>query len=70
MGDDTCKMPGCDENRRGLEDAQDGFAANFCCKKHELRYEHIKADAEDARRAEEKQARDDGDWPERDGPPY
>ena len=89
MGRDTCRMPGCDETPREKGEleypdsdktASNGepfrvstFGAKFCSTAHELKYEHIKADADDARRAAEEEARPDvpdRDLPERDGPPY
>ena len=69
MGRDTCRMPGCEDEPR--DDGQDAFANKFCSTKHELKYEHIKADAEDARRADEREAEvERRDLPEYDGPPY
>ena len=69
MGRDTCRMPGCDEEPR--DDGRDASANRFCSTQHELKYEHIKADAEDARRAEREQAEAERrDLPEYDGPPY
>jgi len=47
------------------------YGAKFCSDYHELKYDHIKADAEDARRAEqEERGVPDRDLPECDGPPY
>jgi len=42
-----CKYPTCSVNR------EDG--SKFCSTRCKLRYEHIKADAEDARRSEEQE---------------
>jgi len=48
------------------------FGARFCSREHELKYEHIRADAKDARMSEEREEPpvEDRDLPERDGPPY
>jgi len=87
MGDDTCKRPTCDNESREYGEYQyddpektasngerytvSRFGAKFCSDHCELKYEHIKADAEDARRAdEERHAVDKKDLPEYDGPPY
>jgi hypothetical protein len=79
-------MPGCDEPTRtkGEEEYPDSdvtasngepfrvssFGAKFCSTEHELKYEHLKADAEDARRSEERESINRNDYPEYDGPPY
>lgn len=55
-----CKMMGCHRPRRtrGMSE-YDGdysvsvYGAKFCSTKHELKYDHIRADAKDAKRAEE-----------------
>jgi hypothetical protein len=73
MAKNDCRMPNCHKKARGRGDGLDGFAGSFCSTSHELKYEHIKADAEDSRRAEMEQARqnvDKRDLPEYDGPPY
>lgn len=85
MSRDTCRMPGCDKEtrERGEEEYPDSdktasngepftvsvYGAKFCSVEHELKYDHLKADAEDSRRAEE-QTVDRRDLPEYDGPPY
>jgi hypothetical protein len=47
------------------------YGANFCSSYHEVKYDHIKADARDAKRAEEQsRGTDKSDLPEYDGPPY
>lgn len=78
----TCRMPGCDNESRSRGDLEyeyeDGdkasrvstFGAKFCSLEHELKYEHIKADAEDAKRVEEERGIDKRNFPEYDGPPY
>jgi len=49
MSADTCRLPGCDQPP-GYEDDDDPYrSARFCCIFHEVKYEHLKADAEDAR---------------------
>lgn len=62
MSNDTCKRPGCDNESRNRGDPEyDGeykvslYGAKFCSVRCELKYDHIKADAEDARRAEEEE---------------
>jgi hypothetical protein len=47
----TCRLPTCDGDARGRSEGRDGFAAAFCSTRCELKYEHIQADARDARRA-------------------
>lgn len=49
----TCRLPNCDRTRRSRGDDVDGFAARFCSTGCELKYEHLKADARDARMAAE-----------------
>ena len=46
----TCKYWGCDKPAR--DDGQDAFANQFCSAQHEVKYDHIKADAQDAMRAD------------------
>lgn len=47
----TCKYPNCDR------DTQDetGFDGRFCSKEHAIKYDHLKADADEARYEEERQ---------------
>jgi len=53
-----CRLNGCDEESRGRGPNVDGFGAKFCSPSCELKYDHLKADARDARRAAEAQAAD------------
>jgi len=59
----SCRHPSCDEPARGRGPRVDGFAAKFCSPECELKYEHVKADAQDARRAAEEQAAEEERWP-------
>jgi hypothetical protein len=54
---DTCRQHGCDGEPRG----GGGFSGRFCSTPCELKYEHVRADARDARRDAEREAE------ERDG---
>lgn len=49
---EPCRMPGCEQPRR---DDGDAFGRKFCSDQCEVKFEHLKADAEDARRSEEEQ---------------
>lgn len=42
-----CNLPAC-SNRVGLQDRDDYRDNMFCCIQHELKLEHLKADARDA----------------------
>lgn len=49
---DTCRYPGCDRAT-----GQDGNPVayrtrRFCSLEHDIKYDHLKADADDARRSE------------------
>jgi hypothetical protein len=48
MSRDTCRYPSCDDEPRG----SGGFSSLFCSDECEVRYDHIKADAQDAERSE------------------
>jgi len=58
---DQCKMTGCENPRRTKGDrygednqfAVSAFGSKFCSQKCELKYEHIRADARDAKRSVE-----------------
>lgn len=69
MARDSCKMLGCER-----EPGTDTDSTKFCSTKCEVKYDHLKDDARDARAADREQARRDGvdrrDRPEMDGPPY
>lgn len=43
---EECRLPGCSEEPRG----GGGFPGRFCSTGCELKYEHVRADARDARR--------------------
>jgi hypothetical protein len=49
---DTCRMPGCDRPP-GQQD-RDDYRQRFCSIQCDVKMEHLKADARDARRAEQK----------------
>jgi hypothetical protein len=53
MNRDTCRMPTCDR-APGTADAGDAVyrESRFCSPKCEVKFDHLKADAADARRAE------------------
>jgi len=55
MTDDTCRYPSCDDPA-GKSD-RDDYNTRFCSARCEVRYEHIEADARDARRTEKERAR-------------
>lgn len=54
---DTCRLPGCEE--RPEEDSR------YCSVYHEVKYEHLAADAEDAQRAAEEESREERGDPAR-----
>jgi len=45
-------MPQCDDEPGSNDDRTDYRTGSFCSLGHELKYEHLKADADDARRQE------------------
>jgi hypothetical protein len=51
MNRDECRCPGCD-NEPGQQDQEDYRRGSFCSVKCDVKYDHLKADARDARRAE------------------
>jgi len=65
MSDDTCRYPGCEKETRERGEQEypdsdkeytvDAFGAKFCSLEHELKYDHIRADARDAKRAAEEE---------------
>jgi len=48
----TCKYPTC-TNPVGQQDRDDYRAGSFCSVEHEVKYEHVAADARDAQIAEQ-----------------
>jgi len=58
MTRDTCRLPTCD-NSPGEQDRDDYNSRMFCSVRCELKYDHIKADARDAERAERERHTDD-----------
>jgi hypothetical protein len=53
---DECRLPTCSNDPRG-----GGFSGRFCSTPCELKFEHVRADARDARRdAQRKARREDG----------
>jgi hypothetical protein len=49
-----CRYPNCDRDARGGR----GCRGRFCSDEHRVKYDHLKADADDARRAEQRHADD------------
>lgn len=52
MSRDVCKLPSCDRTTGQQKDRQ-YRKGSFCCMKHEVKFEHLKADARDAKQAEQ-----------------
>lgn len=52
MSRDTCRYWPC---TNPPDPELDGFSGRFCSIGHELKYDHIRADAEDAERADAEQ---------------
>lgn len=48
-------MPGCDRTPRG----GGSFAGRFCSTEHEVKYDHLKADARDAKRSAERDSQEE-----------
>jgi hypothetical protein len=58
MTRDTCRYATCDCDPAGLD--ADGYTSRrFCSPQHEVKHEHIKADARDAERAARERHTDD-----------
>jgi hypothetical protein len=57
-----CRYPNCDRDARG----GGGHSGRFCSDEHEVKYDHLKADAADAQRAEQ-QHHDDAPRHDRGG---
>jgi len=53
-----CRMPNCKKEARGRGPNVDGFGAKFCSPACELKFDHVRSDARDARRAAEAQTKD------------
>lgn len=51
MSSDTCRLPSCDREP-GEQDRDDYRSASFCSVQHEVKYDHIRADAADVAREE------------------
>jgi hypothetical protein len=67
MGDDNCRLPNCERDRR----KSGGYSGRFCSDEHEVKYDHLKDDARSARREEQSEPRvSKRDRPECDGPPF
>lgn len=49
MSPDTCRLPGC-ENAPGEQDRDDYRTRSFCSVQHDVKYEHVRADAAQAER--------------------
>lgn len=52
MTRDTCRMPNC-QNEPGSQDRDDYRTTRFCSVECDVKYDHLKADARDARREPE-----------------
>ena len=52
MTGDTCRMPNC-TNPTGQQDRDDYRTTRFCSVQCDTKYDHLKADARDARREPE-----------------
>lgn len=48
-GLELCRYPNCDRERQD----ETGYAGRFCSTEHEVKYDHLKADADEARYEEE-----------------
>lgn len=57
-----CRMPGCEGEPRGRGPNVDGFGAKFCSAQCEVKFEHIRSDAQERRRAAEAAAEEES-WP-------
>lgn len=57
-----CRMLNCEEQARGRGPNVDGFGAKFCSPSCELKFDHVRSDARDARRAAEAESREES-WP-------
>jgi len=54
---DTCRYPTCDREPGTADDNPAAYrTSRFCSLEHAVKYDHIKADARDARRADRRQA--------------
>lgn len=51
MTRDTCRMPNCDRTP-GEQDGEQYRAHRFCSVQCDVKYDHLKADARDARAAD------------------
>lgn len=58
MTRDSCRLPGCDRTP-GEQDREDYRSRSFCSVQCEVKYDHLKADAEDAKRAARERHTDD-----------
>jgi len=52
MTRDTCRMPNCDRAPGSADTATPYRKRTFCSPQCDVKYDHLKADAADARRAE------------------
>lgn len=59
----SCRLPNCEGEPRDRGPNVDGHAAKFCSPQCELKFEHVRSDAQDARRAAEAQADEEERWP-------
>lgn len=54
-----CRMPSCSEDARG----SGGYSGRFCSDQCEVKYDHLKADARDARASEMAEAEEPEEVP-------
>jgi len=52
MSRDECRQLGCTNPPRAKTEDASGYGAKFCSKRCEIKYDHLKADARDAERAD------------------
>lgn len=55
----TCKYPTCNRDPGSADTDRTYRDGRFCSPKCELKYEHVKADAQDARRQEQRERHHD-----------
>lgn len=59
----TCKYPGCSKDVGQYSGNVVYNNRKYCHPKHEVQYEHLKADAKEARLADEREAREEDTEP-------
>jgi len=61
---DTCRNPMCSESNRRGEEGVSTYGKRFCSMRCELKYDHAKADAQDAQRDAQRDSHHDEPHPE------